>query len=64
MGTGCCSLECRRLVVQLHGVAKEMALRLKTENAPQHARALLDADTRLQAECARHIGSKGLKFRD
>ncbi|CDJ36179.1 uncharacterized protein EMH_0009480 [Eimeria mitis] len=35
---------------RLHGVAKDMALRLKTENAPQHARSLLDSDTRLQAD--------------
>ena len=36
--------------LQLHGVVKDMALRLKTENAPQHARSLLDSDTRLQTE--------------
>lgn len=41
--------------LQLHGVAKEMALRLKNENAPQHARSLLDSDTRLQAEYANRI---------
>lgn len=40
---------------RLHGVAKEMALRLKTENAPQHARSLIDSDTRLQAEQLREV---------
>ncbi|KAL8429432.1 hypothetical protein ACSSS7_006618 [Eimeria intestinalis] len=35
---------------RLHGIAKEMALRLKTENAPQHALSLLEFDTRVQAE--------------
>ncbi|KAL8428949.1 hypothetical protein Efla_000989 [Eimeria flavescens] len=35
---------------RLHAVAKEMALRLKTDNAPHHALSLLEPDTRLQAE--------------